>query len=60
MADLKKKRTKQKKSAYYSVAGDKATRKKLACPKCGAGIFMADHQDRSTCGACGFTQMKAK
>ncbi|MFH0954973.1 MAG: 30S ribosomal protein S27ae [Candidatus Micrarchaeota archaeon] len=60
MADLKKKSNKQKKSEYYAVSGDKAVRKKLACPKCGAGVFMAEHKDRHNCGNCGFTQMKSK
>lgn len=27
-----------------------------ACPKCGAGVFMAQHQDRLSCGKCGYTE----
>lgn len=65
MADKKpagkeKGKTKQKKSDFYDGAGEKLVRKKIACPKCGAGVFMAEHKDRQTCGKCGFTQWKKK
>ncbi|MFH0874823.1 MAG: 30S ribosomal protein S27ae [archaeon] len=30
------------------------------CPKCGAGVFMADHKDRITCGKCSYTEFKSK
>ncbi len=60
MAEKKDKKQKPKKSAYYEVLGDKISRKRLACPKCGAGVFLAEHQNRQTCGNCGFTQMKTK
>jgi small subunit ribosomal protein S27Ae len=61
MAETKKKgKPKTKKSSYYQTASGKVERKKTACPKCGAGIFMAEHSDRQTCGNCGFTQWKKK
>ncbi|MDO8538646.1 MAG: 30S ribosomal protein S27ae [archaeon] len=53
-----KKKGKQKKSSYYKISGDKIESKKLSCPKCGAGVFMAEHKDRMHCGKCSFTQMK--
>ncbi|MBI5884923.1 30S ribosomal protein S27ae [archaeon] len=53
-----KKRRKMKKSAYYEAKGDSIARKRVACPKCGAGIFMAEHKNRQACGKCGFTQWK--
>lgn len=56
----KKKKSKGKKSDFYQVSSDKAERKRISCPKCGAGIFMAEHKDRQTCGKCGFTQWKKK
>ena len=28
------------------------------CPRCGEGVFMADHGDRVACGKCGYTEMK--
>ena len=44
----------------YSIAGDKLERKNRSCPKCGPGIFMANHKDRSSCGKCSYTEMKSK
>ncbi len=32
--------------------------KKKTCPKCGAGVFMAEHGNRFSCGKCGFTEFK--
>jgi small subunit ribosomal protein S27Ae len=43
---------------YYEVKGDKVERKKKTCPKCGPGVFMAEHKDRWHCGKCGYTIMK--
>ena len=30
------------------------------CPKCGAGVFLAKHKDRVSCGRCGYTEFAAK
>jgi len=30
------------------------------CPRCGVGTFMAEHEDRFSCGKCGYTEYKAK
>lgn len=51
---------------YFKVEGDgegeeyKVTRTKQECPHpdCGAGVFMAAHADRSTCGKCSLTYVK--
>ncbi len=42
----------------YSVSGDKLERKNKSCPKCGAGVFMANHKDRTTCGKCKYMEKK--
>ena len=47
-----------KKSDLYKVDGDKLERKNQICPRCGDGVFMADHGDRVACGKCGYTEMK--
>lgn len=47
-----------KKSAAYKVDGDKVSRDKPVCPKCGPGVFMATHKDRVACGKCGYTEFK--
>lgn len=56
----KKKKEKKLKSSYYEIKGNNISRKKTSCPKCGAGVFMAEHEDRQSCGKCGFTQWKSK
>lgn len=40
---------------YYSVEGGRLTRLRRECPRCGAGVFMAQHADRLYCGRCGHT-----
>lgn len=32
--------------------------KKKICPKCGPGVFMAEHKDRWHCGKCGYMEKK--
>ena len=56
----KKKHLNAKKSSYYKVEGDKVTKEKRACPKCGAGVFLAEHSDRFSCGKCSYTEWKSK
>jgi small subunit ribosomal protein S27Ae len=46
--------------AMYKVDGEKFTRARPTCERCGPGYFMADHHDRYTCGHCGFTRYKQK
>ncbi len=46
------------KSEAYNVSGGKLERKKLSCPKCGQGVFLAEHKDRYHCGKCGYTRWK--
>lgn len=50
--------SKQKKSEYYDVSTGVLKRKRKFCPKCGAGIFMAEHKDRVACGNCGYMEKK--
>ena len=42
----------------YKIEDDKITRLRPTCERCGSGYFMANHQDRYTCGHCGFTRYK--
>jgi small subunit ribosomal protein S27Ae len=51
------KKSVSKKDAY-EVTGNKVTRKKPVCPKCGPGVFMATHANRVACGKCGYTEFK--
>lgn len=43
---------------YYKVEGQKVTRNKIICSRCGRGVFMANHKDRRSCGKCGLTEFK--
>ncbi|MDK2790431.1 MAG: ubiquitin-small subunit ribosomal protein S27Ae [Methanothermococcus sp.] len=49
---------KTQKYQYYKVEGDKVERLKKTCPKCGPGVFMAEHLNRFACGKCGYTEWK--
>jgi len=49
----------QEKYKKYEVSGDTLKRKNKFCPKCGPGVFMADHKDRWGCGRCGYMEKKA-
>jgi small subunit ribosomal protein S27Ae len=55
--EVAKKKSCSKKDAY-EVSGNKVSRKKPVCPKCGPGVFMASHSDRTSCGKCGYTEFK--
>jgi small subunit ribosomal protein S27Ae len=48
------------KKDHYNVKGGMLERKGRNCPKCGPGVFLAEHKDRSTCGKCGYTEFKTK
>jgi small subunit ribosomal protein S27Ae len=54
----KKKRQEKGVHAMYKIEGDKVSRTRPTCERCGPGYFMADHKDRYTCGHCGFTRYK--
>ena len=43
---------------YYDLEDDSLKRKRQTCPKCGEGVFLAEHKDRSSCGRCGYTEFK--
>lgn len=47
-------------SKYYKVDGEKLERVFKSCPKCGPGFFMAKHDNRESCGRCGYTEMAGK
>lgn len=58
MAEKAKGKGKEKTSKYkyYKIEGNSAKRERKFCPKCGAGVFMAQHKDRVSCGKCGYTE----
>jgi len=46
------------KKDFYQIEGDKLKRTRKCCPKCGDGVFLADHKNRMACGSCGYTEFK--
>jgi len=54
----KKKKEERGVHALYKIEGEKVTRLRPTCERCGPGYFMANHKDRYTCGRCGFTRYK--
>ena len=54
----KKKKQQKGVHAMYKTETDKVTRLRPTCERCGPGYFMADHNERYTCGHCGFTRYK--
>ncbi len=51
---------KMMKRELYQVEGEKLTRLRRFCPRCGPGTFLAEHENRLTCGKCGYTEFKKK
>jgi small subunit ribosomal protein S27Ae len=60
MADKqpKPKQIRVAKKDYFKVEGGKLVRSRKHCPKCGPGVFMAEHANRVSCGKCGYTEFK--
>ncbi len=48
------------KREIYAVENGKVVRKRRFCPKCGPGVFLAEHEDRLTCGRCGYSETRKK
>ena len=46
------------KRELYEVADEKVVRKRKECPRCGPGVFLAEHGNRLSCGNCGYTEFK--
>ncbi|MEM4337080.1 MAG: 30S ribosomal protein S27ae [Candidatus Woesearchaeota archaeon] len=53
-----RKRSAVKQHLLYKIEGDKVTRLRKICPKCGQGVFLAQHKDRISCGKCSYTEFK--
>jgi small subunit ribosomal protein S27Ae len=47
-----------KKREFFKIDGDKINRIRKHCPKCGPGVFIAEHKNRISCGKCGYTEFK--
>jgi len=44
------------KHTFYKIEDGRLERLRTSCPKCGAGVFLAKHSDRVSCGRCGYAE----
>jgi small subunit ribosomal protein S27Ae len=49
-----------KKREFFKIEGDRINRLRKHCPKCGPGVFLAEHKNRFSCGKCGYTEFMGK
>ncbi len=49
--------TKHKPMQHWKMYKD-GKHKGSLCPRCGAGTWLAEHKDRSTCGKCKYSETK--
>ena len=54
----KKGSAKTRKSSLYKIEGGKLIRLRKSCPRCGSGVFLAQHKNRASCGNCGYSETK--
>ena len=55
-----KKKPGKKLNELYDISGDSIEKKNRTCPKCGPGMFLAKHKNRTTCGSCQYTEFQTK
>lgn len=48
------------KREIYSMEQETLKRGRRFCPRCGPGVFLAEHGNRLTCGRCKYTEFKKK
>jgi small subunit ribosomal protein S27Ae len=41
---------------FYEIKENKVLLRRRKCPRCGS--FMAEHENRFSCGKCGYTEFK--
>ncbi|MDD1717328.1 MAG: 30S ribosomal protein S27ae [Methanoregulaceae archaeon] len=57
-AKKKAKSSGPRRASCYTLEGGKVVLAKKFCPRCGLGVVMAEHNDRTACGKCGYTEFK--
>jgi len=56
MAEKKRAGRKNRKVVKMNSIYEAGKAKRKSCPKCGAGVFLAEHKNRTSCGKCGYTE----
>jgi len=54
--DKKKRVHRKNKSPLWEVKDGKVIRLNRTCPRCGEGVYLARHYNRSSCGKCGYSK----
>lgn len=49
---------KNRKVVKMNAVYENGKAKRKSCPKCGSGVFMGEHKNRTSCGKCGYTEFK--
>ena len=49
-----------KKYSHYNTKDGKVIKTRRHCPRCGPGVFLADHKTRFYCGRCHYTEFVKK
>ncbi len=57
-AKAKAKTSAKGRGALYTEKEGKFTCARKCCPRCGPGVYLAEHSDRASCGRCGYTEFK--
>ncbi|MCP4761009.1 MAG: 30S ribosomal protein S27ae [archaeon] len=57
--DKKKRVHRPNKGPMWEVKDGKVVRTHRECPRCGSGVYMAQHYSRVSCGRCGYTKFNA-
>jgi small subunit ribosomal protein S27Ae len=60
MAEKKEKASAGLKHTFYKADASHLERTRQSCPKCGPGTFLAQHDGRTSCGRCGYTEFAKK
>ena len=47
------------KSKLWEVKDGKVVRLNRSCPRCGEGVYLAQHYNRMSCGKCSYTKFNA-
>lgn len=55
---VEKKETKKPGASAKKAKKTGPYKPKKNCPKCGAGVHLAEHKDRRSCGKCGYFERK--
>ncbi len=48
------------KREVYTIEENRIVRGKRSCPRCGVGVYLAEHENRFSCGKCAYTEFKKK